>query len=369
MTIPEKRSCLDLIKPYVPGKPVEEVERELGLKDVIKLASNENVLGPSPRALRALRENIERINYYPDGNCFYLKQRLAEKLGLEPEQLVVGNGSDELLTLLAMVYINPGDEAVTVRPTFSEYEFAMSLMGGVIRHVPLTGDTFSYDFEGIARSINERTRIVFICSPNNPTGSVISSDALERFLDRLPSGILVVLDQAYIEYVDDPGHPGGIDYIMQGRPVVVLRTFSKIYGLAGLRIGYGAAQSAVVAALNCVREPFTVNAMAQAGALAALDDLEHVERSRCLVAEGRRQLAAGLAEMGLAPVPSQGNFCFVDLKVDAAQVFQALLRRGIIVRSGEIFGHPTFIRVTCGTAEQNSRFLKEISGVLSEIRG
>lgn len=369
MTIPETRSCLDLIKPYVPGKPVEEVERELGLKDVIKLASNENPLGPSPLAMRALRDTIERIHYYPDGNCYYLRRRLAEKLGLAPEQIVVSNGSDELLTLLAMTYINPGDEAVTVQPTFSEYEFAVRLMGGTPRFVPLAGSSFSYDLEAVAAAVNERTRIIFICSPNNPTGSTISRDALDRLLDRLPPGILLALDQAYIEFADDPEHPDGLEHVSRGRPVIILRTFSKIYGLAGLRIGYGAAPPEVVAALNRVREPFTVNSMAQAGALAALDDVEHVERSRRLVADGRRQLAGGLAKMGLKAVPSQGNFCFVDLKVEARRVFQALLRKGVIVRAGDVFGYPTYIRVTFGTGEQNNRFLKELAVVLSEVRG
>lgn len=366
MTGPKKRDCLELIKPYVPGKPVEEVERELGLKDVIKLASNENPLGPSPLALEALQRFLERLHYYPDGNCFYLKQLLARKLGVEPGQLVVGNGSDEVLTFLTMAYINPGDEAVMAQPTFSEYEFAMRLAGGIPRYVPLAGGAFSYDLEAMDGAINGRTRLVFICSPNNPTGTIVGREALGRFLDGLPPGILVVLDHAYLEYVTDPDHGTGLEWIQQGRPVILLRTFSKIYGLAGLRIGYGIAPAGIIEDLNRVREPFNVNGAAQAAALAALEDGEHLRRSLQLVEDGRRQLTEGLEKLGLAAVPTQANFVFVDIKADSRRVFTALLRRGVIVRTGDIFGYPTYLRVTIGTAEQNSRFLEALQEVLPE---
>ncbi len=366
MTGPKRRDCLDLIKPYVPGKPVEEVERELGLSDVIKLASNENALGPSPLAVQALKGFLERLHFYPDGNCFYLKRALAAKLAVESEQLIVGNGSDELLILLAAAYAGPGDEAVAPYPTFSEYEFAMRMMGGAPCYIPLAGADFTYDLEAMAAAVNERTRLVFICSPNNPTGTIVKRAALERFLDRLPPGILVVLDQAYLEYATDPEHPSGLDWIRQGRPVIALRTFSKIYGLAGLRIGYGIAPAGVIEDLNRVRQPFNVNAAAQAAALAALGDEAHLRASRKLAEESRMQLAAGLAELGFRMVPSQTNFCFVDLRTDSKQVFQALLRRGVIVRTGDIFGYPTHIRVTFGTAAQNERFLEALKEVLSE---
>ncbi len=364
MRKPEKRSCLDLIKPYVPGKPVEEVERELGLKDVIKLASNENPLGPSPLALQALQKLLPRLHHYPDGNCYYLRQALAEKLALQPQQLVFGNGSDEILSLITRAYINPGDESLTASPTFSEYEFAMRLMGGVPRTIPLRGKNFEFNLEELAAAVNERTRIIFICSPNNPTGSAVDKEQLDRFLQQLPSGVLVVLDQAYYEYADCYGSDAGLEYVRAGLPVIVLRTFSKIYGLAGLRIGYGAAPAEVVADLNRVREPFNVNSAAQAAALAALEDEEHVQRSRALVAEGQAQLREGLLKLGLEPVPSQANFCFVDVKVDSRKVFQELLQRGVIIRTGDIFGHPTYIRVTFGTAEQNRRFLEALEEVL-----
>jgi histidinol-phosphate aminotransferase len=366
MSKPDKRSCLDLIQPYVPGKPVEEVERELGLQDVIKLASNENLLGPSPLALQALERVLPRLHYYPDGNSFYLKQALAEKWGVEPDQLILGNGSDELLRLLTTAYINPGDEAVTARPSFSEYEFALRLMGGVPCAVPLAGAGFEYDLPALSGAFTGRTRLVFICSPNNPTGTVVRKAELDRFLETLPPGVLAVLDQAYYEYVDDPACSGGLEYISAGLPVIVLRTFSKAYGLAGLRIGYGIAPAGVIADLNRVREPFNVNSAAQAAALAALSDDGHLQRSRDLAAAGRRQLTEGLARLGLAPVPSQANFFFIDVKADSRQIFQALLRRGVIVRTGDIFGHPTFIRVTLGTAAQNNRFLNALAETLAE---
>lgn len=362
---PARRRCLEMIKPYEPGKPIEEVKRELGLTDVVKLASNENPLGPPPAAQRAVAEMLGEMHFYPDGSCYRLKAALAEKFGMAPEELLIGNGTDELLILLTLAYIDPGDEAIMARPTFSEYEFALRLMGGIPRYIPLTAEGgFSYDFDALAAAVSERTRLLFICSPNNPTGTIVQREPLERLLDSLPPGVLVVLDHAYVEYVTDPAHPDGFDYIRQGRPVVVLRTFSKIYGLAGLRVGYAIAPAQVAADLNRVREPFNVNAAAQAAALAALGDGDHVARSREAAEKGRRQLAEGLESMGLKTAPTQANFCFVDLKTDSRQVFKALLERGVIVRSGDIFGYPTYIRVTCGTGEQNQRFLTALGEVL-----
>lgn len=366
MRKPEMRSCLELIKPYVPGKPVEEVERELGLKNVIKMASNENPLGPSLPAVKAMRDKVEMMHYYPDGNCFYLKEAVAERLGVSSDQLIFGNGSDEILSFLTMTYIHEGDEAVMVAPSFSEYDFAMRLMGGVPRQVPLSGENFSYNFETILEAINERTRLVFICSPNNPTGSIVNKEDLDHFVEKLPDGVLLVLDQAYIEYVADPAHPTGLDYIEKGYPVICLRTFSKIYGLSGLRIGYGVTTREIAAELNRVREPFNVNAMAQHAALAALEDHEHVQRSRAMVFAGRKQLKEGFSALGLKPVPDEANFCFVDTGKDSKAVFQGLLKRGVIVRTGDIFGFPTYIRVTYGTEEQNSRFLRALQEVLVE---
>ncbi len=367
MKKPEMRSCLDKIKPYVPGKPVEEVERELGLKNVIKMASNENPLGPSLRAVESMRSNLKKMHIYPDGNCYYLKEALAAKLNIKTNQLIFGNGSDEILSFLTLDYINQGEEAVMVDPSFSEYDFAMRLMGGVPRKVPLVGPDFNYDFEAILEAVNEKTRLVFICSPNNPTGSIVRKKDLDSFIERLPDKVMLVLDQAYIEYVENEDHPTGLDYVEQGMPVILLRTFSKLYGLAGLRIGYGIAPTEIIDELNRVREPFNVNAMAQVAALAALDDNYHLERSRKLVGESREQFVEGLSEMGLKPVPDEANFCFIDLKVDSREVFKAMLQKGVIVRTGDIFGFPTYIRVTYGTEEQNKRFLVALKEVLADL--
>ena len=368
MKKPEMRSCLDKIKPYVPGKPVEEVERELGLKNVIKLASNENPLEASPLAVTAMQEYAPKMNIYPDGNCYYLKEALATKLNLSPEQLIFGNGSDEILSFLTMVYVQEGEEAVMVAPSFSEYDFAMRLMGGNPRQVPLVGEDFSYDFDAILDAVNEKTRLIFICSPNNPTGSIVRKKELDLFIEKLPDHILLVLDQAYIEYVDDSEHPTGLDYVKEGKPVILLRTFSKIYGLAGLRIGYGIAPEEIIRDLNRVREPFNVNAMAQKAALAALDDDQHLEESRNQVIKSRRYFEKELARLGLKPVPDQANFCFIDIKVDSKEAFQALMKKGVIVRTGDIFGFPSYIRVTYGTDEQNKRFIEALNEVLEEIK-
>ena len=363
MRKPELRRCLELIQPYVPGKPVEEVKRDLGLQNVVKMASNENPLGPSPLALEALRRSLDRLHYYPDGNCYYLKAALSEKLRVEPAQLILGNGSDELLSMLTAAYINPGDQAVSVRPSFSEYEFAMRLMGGELIIVPLAGADFQYDLDAVAAAITGKTRLVFICSPNNPTGSAVSAAALHRFLEALPPGVLAVMDEAYYEYAS--GEYDALEYVRRGLPVAVLRTFSKIYGLAGLRIGYGAAPATVIADLNRVREPFNVNSAAQTAAAAALEDEAHLERSRELVEAGKLQLSEGLTRMGLTPVPTQANFFFIDIKTDSKKVFQALLNRGVIVRTGDIFGYPTYIRVTIGTAAENKLFLESLAEVLT----
>ncbi len=364
---PELRLCLQQIKPYIPGKPVEEVERELGITGAIKLASNENPLGASPLALESMQRHIHGIHYYPDGSGHYLKQALANKLGVEKEQVVLGNGSDELLSLLAQAYLNPGEEAIAVYPTFSEYEFAVRKAGGAVKHIPLEKETFEYNLETILSRLTDRTRLVFICSPNNPTGTVVGRQKMLRFVEHLPPRLLAVLDEAYIEYADDPDHEGSLDFIRRQLPVIVLRTFSKIYGLAGLRIGYAIAPEKIASDLNRIREPFNVNLLAQAAALAALNDKQHLQSSRSLVQAGKQQLVRGLGEMGFAPVPTQANFLFVDVKVDSRKVFEGLLRLGVIIRSGDIFGFPTFIRVTVGTEEQNRRFLEALAKVLKGL--
>jgi len=350
------------LKPYVPGKPIEEVERELGLEGVIKMASNENPLGPSPRAQEAYMNAVKDLNLYPDGNCFYLKQKLAEKFGRLPDSFMVGNGSDELLRLITEAFVGPGDEVIYGDPSFSEYEFMTCIMGGRVKPIPLRD--FTYDLQAMKAAVTDKTKIIYVCNPNNPTGTIITGGQLETFMDGLEEDILVVFDEAYYEYVDHPDYQSGLGYLDRGRNVIVLRTFSKIYGLAGLRIGYGISTPEIVDAVNRVREPFNVNLVAQRAATAALDDEEHLTRSREVNRQGKEYLYREFRSMGLHYVPTEANFIFVDIGQDCRRVFQELLKLGVIIRTGDIFGYPTYIRVTVGTEEQNKRFISSLRKVL-----
>ena len=353
------------IRPYVPGKPIEEVERELGLKDVIKLASNENPVGPSPRAVAAMQAAAEKVNFYPDSNCFYLKEDLAQFLGFEPANLIVGNGSDELLKLIAEAFLKEGEEVIYGVPSFVEYEFVTRVMGGQIIEVPL--QNLTYDLPAIAEKITSRTKLIFICNPNNPTGTIVGQKEIQAFMDQVPEDVLVVFDEAYYEYVTDAAFPDSLDYVRQGKRVIVLRTFSKIYGLAGLRIGYGIATPDIIDCLMRVREPFNVNSIAQAGAQAALEDQAWIKKVRDLNTQGRDYWYGELTAMGLEYAPTQGNFIFINLGISGAEVSQRLMKLGVIVRPGHVFGYPDYVRVTIGTPEQNERFIAALRMVLTEM--
>ncbi len=350
------------LKPYTPGKPIEEVKRELGLEDIIKMASNENPLGPSPRAIEALRDSLNMMHFYPDANCYYLKQRLASFLGVQDNQLLVGNGSDELLKLLVETFINRGDEVIFGLPSFSEYEFTATIMGAKCIAVPLID--FRHDLTAMAAAINDKTKIIYLCNPNNPTGAAVSRAEADEFMARVPDDVIVVFDEAYFEYVECPDFPNGMDYLQQGRNVIVSRTFSKIYGLAGLRIGYMATAPEIVAAVERVTEPFNVNLLAQIAALAALDDNDHVEASQKLNSEGKAYLYKEFEKMGLKYVPTEANYIFVDTSRDCQEVFKQLMLKGVIIRTGDIFGYPTYIRVTVGSPSENQRFIKALQDIL-----
>ncbi|RQD73387.1 MAG: histidinol-phosphate transaminase [Candidatus Syntrophonatronum acetioxidans] len=353
------------IKPYVPGKPIEEVERELGITNIIKMASNENPFGPSPRAVEAMRETLPKISLYPDGNCFYLREALAEKIGVEMDNIIVGNGSDEILKLLAETFLNPEDEIVIARPSFSEYEFVGKIMGASCVFVPLKD--FTHDLKAMGEAVTEKTKMIFICNPNNPTGTIVTREDLEEFLKKLDPKVLVVFDEAYYEYVDHEDYPETLEYVGEEQNVITLRTFSKIYGIAGQRIGYGVAKPRVISALNRVREPFNVNMLAQVGALAALKDEEHVKRSLEGNREGKEYLYRWFEDKGFFYVPTQSNFIFLKVGVDSQELFQKMLQEGVIVRTGDIFGHPDYIRVTIGTMEENKRFTRTLEKVLQDM--
>ena len=340
--------------PYQPGKPVEELEREYGIRDSIKLASNENPLGPSPRAVAALRGALEGVHRYPDGASFYLKQKLAAKLGVGADQIVIGNGSNEILELVARTFLRPGEDAVMSEQAFVVYASVVQAAAGIPRAVPLRD--FTHDLDAIAAAVRHSTRLVFLGNPNNPTGTIYRRGAFERLLDCLPRDVVVVADDAYAEYVVDPEYPRTLEYLKAGRPLVTLRTFSKVYGLAGLRIGYGIGPAELVMALERIRQPFNVNALAQVAALAALDDDEHVERSRRANREGMVFLEREFARLGLSHVPSQANFVLVRVG-DGGAVYERLLRHGVIVRTVAGYGFSEHVRVTVGTEEENRRFV------------
>jgi len=350
------------LRPYVPGKPIEEVQRELGLTDVIKLASNENPLGPSPRALEALVAAASGVALYPEGSAPALRRAVSRATGMPEDTLVFGNGSDEVLHLLALTFLQPGDETVQGDPSFAMYEIYATQCDAVPVLVPLKN--FTHDLDAMANAVTDRTRMVFIANPNNPTGTFVRRGAVERFLDRLPRNVLVVLDEAYDEYVSDPDKPDLRPLVSEGRNVVILHTFSKAYGLAGLRVGYGIMRPQLATLLNRVRSPFNVNLPAQAAAAAALGDSTHVARTVALNAEGRNYFYTEFEKMGLDYVPSEGNFVLVDVG-DGRRVFEALQHKGVIVRSAHSMGLPRHIRVTTGTMPQNQRFIAALKDVLA----
>ncbi len=354
--------------PYKPGKPVEEVKRELGLTQVVKLASNENSLGPAPKAIEAVQKLASKMHIYPDADAHELRMALAAHLNVAPETLVFGNGSDDIIHLLGVTLLLPGDEIIQADPSFVRYESAAILNNAVCHLVPLTPD-YRHDLPAMAARVNDRTRLIFLCNPNNPTSTIISGEELARFLDSIPPQVVVVLDEAYYEYAAHaPEYPDALAYVRDGRNVVVLRTFSKAYGLAGHRIGYGVMRPEIAGWLNRTREPFNVNYMAQAAAVAALSDTEHIARTLAMNAQGKCDLYAAFTELGLSATPTYANFVWVDVKTDAKAVFQGLLHRGVIVRVSDSFRAPTHIRVTIGTPDENAVFLAALRDVLVELK-
>ncbi|RXT13918.1 histidinol-phosphate transaminase [Ammoniphilus sp. CFH 90114] len=356
-----KKQIVDL-PVYQPGKPIDEVKRELGLEQIVKLASNENPFGCSPKVKEAIVPVLDQLAIYPDGGSMALREELAAFLEVDGSQLVFGNGSDELVMLTSRAYLEPGANTVMATPTFPVYKTTATVEGAEVIEVPLVDGV--HDLKGLLANINEQTRVVWVCNPNNPSGTMNSEEEIKTFLDQVPKSVLVVLDEAYYEYVTDASYPESLKLLPQYSNVLILRTFSKIYGLAGLRIGYGVASPDIVDKLNRVREPFNTSSIAQVAAIAAMKDQEFVQSCRSLNDSGRKQLYAAFDEMGLSYYPSQGNFVLVDTKKDGNDVFQALLQKGYIIRSGRALGFPTWIRVTVGNEEQNSGFLAALREVL-----
>ncbi len=356
------RPSIKQIKPYSPGKSSQEVMAELGIEEVTKLASNENPLGPSPKAIAAMQQAAAEVYVYPDPQCCDLTEALAVHWQVDPEGIVVGRGSDEIIHMLGLAFVNPGEEVIYSDPPFALYPFTTTIMDG--KSVRIPHKDFVHDLSAMAAAITGKTKLIFISNPYNPTGTIVTADEVAGFMAQVPDNVIVAFDEAYIEYVDDPNYGEGLPFVREGRNAIVLRTFSKAYGLAGLRIGYGIAPPELVAALKQVREPFNVAGMAQVAALASLQDPAQVARSFRLVQEGKQYLYGEFDEMGLAYVPTQANFILVDIGIDSQECFDSLMRCGVTVRTGDIFGLPTHIRVTIGTREQNQQFISALREVL-----
>jgi len=350
--------------PYEPGKPIEEVEREYGITNSVKLASNENPLGPSPKALAAMRAKLDQLNLYPDGDCYYLKQGLSRKLGVAPETLILGNGSNEIIELAARTFLRPGDEAVMAEQAFVVYQLIVQAVGGRSRAVALKN--FTHDLPALAEAVTPRTRMIFLANPNNPTGTIFRRAEWERFLGKVSPDVVLIVDEAYFEYVQDADYPDSLRYHANARAIITLRTFSKLYGLAGLRIGYGIGSKELIGLMQRVRQPFNVNAPAQWGALAALEDAEHVGRSLEVNRQGLEFLRKEFARLCLEFVPSQANFILVRVG-RGQEVFQQLLKRGIIVRPTAGYRFPEHVRVTVGTMEENRKFIQALENVIGAI--
>jgi histidinol-phosphate aminotransferase len=356
------------LTPYQPGKPISELERELGLRNIVKLASNENPLGPSPKALEAVRRVLPELHFYPDGGGFELKSALAKKLGVSSAQITLGNGSNDVLELVARAFLSSQHKSVFAEHAFAVYPIVTQAIGAqaavASAHDGSRGPRYGHDLDAMARLVDEAARVVFIANPNNPTGTYLTGTELHRFLAGLPEHVIAVVDEAYFEYVEASDYPNALNWLPEFPNLVVTRTFSKAYGLAGLRAGYAVSSPEVADLLNRVRQPFNVNIPALEAARAALEDEDHLNRTVRLNAEGLRQLGEGLAARELESIPSVGNFLTFDLKRPAGPVYEALLRQGVIVRPIGNYGLPNHLRVTVGTTEENTIFLAALDRVL-----
>ena len=350
------------LKPYVAGKPLEELEREYGITDAIKLASNENPLGPSPLAVKAIQQAVKKLHRYPNGGSRQLCARLSKRLDVKKESIILGNGSDDIIAMLARVLLQPGDEVVLPRPSFLFYEIMIRCSGALPVGVPLKDSRT--DLDGMLERIGPKTRLVFLTNPHNPTGALIARPALDDFVTALPADVVLIIDEAYIEFVREPNCPNSIDYLDSGKIVVGLRTFSKAYGLAGLRVGYGFMPSFLADLLNRVRQPFNVNSLAQAAAIAALDDENFLKETVKLVSEELDFIYAALDDLGIDYLKSQANFILIKVVKNANDVFEDLLKQGVIVRSMTSYGYPDCIRINIGLHHENVRLLEALGSVL-----
>ncbi len=346
------------ITPYTPGKPIEELERELGISGSIKLASNENPLGPSPKAVAAIKKALVGLNRYPDGSGYYLSQALAKKYGVDVSQIILGNGSNELIELVVRTFIQPGDEVISADPSFVVYRMITQAAGGTNVILPLKNN--QDDLEAVVDRIKENTKIIFIANPNNPTGTMNRSDEMGRLMSHVPDHVIVAVDEAYSEYVLRADYPDSLGYLKAGKNVLALRTFSKVYGLAGLRIGYGITTPEIAGLMNKVRQPFNTNSLGQIGAVAALADRKHVEKSIAINSEGKQFLYQSFARLGISYLPTEANFILFEAPVDGLELYDTLLKKGVIIRP---MGGKK-LRVTIGLPDENKRFVNELEQII-----
>ncbi len=364
--VPVPRSNIDSIRPYTPGKPVEQVVRELGIRGPVdKLASNENPLGPSPKALAALRKELKNLHYYPEDSCYYLRERLAKKLRVGMDSVLVGNGSVELILMACMAYLEAQDELVMSTGSFLMAKVGTSIMNSRLVEVPLRD--YVHDLERVLEHVNERTKIVYLDNPMNPLGTMVNRAALDEFMEKVPEHVLVVLDEAYAEYIASRQYPKSMNYLNAGRNVLILRTFSKVFGLAGLRIGYGIARPEIIATLAKVRLPFNANRAAQVAALAALDDASHLSRTRKATEAAKKLMYREFARHKVFYLRSYTNFVFANFPVDSQIVFEGLQQAGSITRPVKQYGFPNALRVSAGTPIQMKRFARALARVMKEL--
>jgi histidinol-phosphate aminotransferase len=357
---------ISTLVPYPPGKPIEELEREYGISGSIKLASNENAWGPSPKAVEAIRGALQNLHRYPDGSCYYLGQSLAEKLGVKTEEIVFGNGSNEIIGLLISAFLQAGEEVITSHPTFLMYQKLVQVQGGSNKVVALTG-SMHHDLAAILEAVSSRTRMIFLDNPNNPTGTVIDRNEFAAFMSQLPQEIIVVLDEAYVDFMEPELRIDVLSYIRNKKPLAALRTFSKAYGLSGLRLGYGIMDVEMAGYLNRVRQPFNVNSLAQVAGVAALVDDEHYLMTLRKTHENTAWLRREVAKLGCRPMETQTNFFLIDVKGDAKKLYELMLHQGVIIRPMQAYGYPSYIRITVGRDDENRRFVAALDKSLHEL--
>jgi len=359
-------SHISTLVPYPPGKPIEELEREYGISGSIKLASNENAWGPSPKAVEAIKGALQNLHRYPDGSSYYLTQSLATKIGVKPEEIVFGNGSNEIIGLLIAAFLQPGEEVVTSHPTFLMYQKLVQVQGGSNKIVELT-EGMHHDLRAILGAVSAKTRMIFLDNPNNPTGTIIDRDEFASFMEHLPDGVIVVLDEAYVDFMAPELRIDVLSYIRGKKPLAALRTFSKAYGLSGLRLGYGIMDVEMAGYLNRVRQPFNVNSLAQVGGLAALADDEHYRMTLQKSRDGIAWLSKEVEKLGCRALGTQTNFFLIDVKGNGKKLYEHMLHQGVIVRPMQAYGYPNYIRITVGRAEENQRFVGALAKSLKEL--